>query len=221
MYASSSRIAINTTLKASRTFSTTSTRLARRETFVELLEDVPGLGRTFDRLFVAPGRARNDLVPTRKARFVPFKDNSQRQVYRATDADRSILSDLRIESPSSSSASSSNEERTSYHYSEPEPTSQSLLNSLHLVPSILIFERRTVSPDYPTLHGSLTLSDIQDKLDKEFNLPSSEIEVSWIGKEQGSRMKELDSWSAELKLRKGGKESIQVTIQVDRLEESQ
>ncbi|WWD20604.1 hypothetical protein CI109_105080 [Kwoniella shandongensis] len=217
MYASSSRILVRSALTSSRTFTTTSTCAAKRETFVELLQDVPGLGRTFDRLFVAPGRARNDLVPTRKARFVAFKDNSSRQVYRATDADRAILlSDFLIESPSSKPFEQRNSE------TDITPTPQHLLDALHLIPSTLVFHLRTISPDYPSLHGSLTLSDIQDRLANEFALPATEVEVNW-GSEQdaGARMKELGRWGAVVKLRKGGREEVPIDIEVVRLEDGQ
>ncbi|WVQ95541.1 hypothetical protein IAU59_002638 [Kwoniella sp. CBS 9459] len=215
MYASSSRVLARSTLSASRTFSTSPSCAARREAFVELLQDVPGLGRTFDRLFVAPGRARNDLVPTRKARFIAFKDNSQRQVYRATDADRAILNDLLIEAPSDKPF----EQKAPYL--EPEATPQELLNALHLIPSTLTFPRKAISADYDTIHGSLTVSDIQDKLARSveeggFGLPSTEVEVLWVGREEGARIKELGSYEAEVKLRKFGKEALPVTIEVVR-----
>ncbi|WVW80976.1 hypothetical protein I302_102967 [Kwoniella bestiolae CBS 10118] len=214
MYASSSRILVKTSFKvSSRSFSTTTPSLARRETFVELLQDVPGLGRTFDRLFVAPGRARNDLVPTRKARFVPFKDNNQRQIYRATEADRKSSS-LLIESSSFTPSSSSLAE-------ESTTTPQDLLNILHLVPSPLTFKRRTISPDYPSLHGSLTLSDIQERLENQYGLSSKDVQVSWVGRQDGSRMKELDTWDAIISLRKGGKESTDVKVEVVRLGEGE
>ncbi|KAK8850421.1 hypothetical protein IAR55_004339 [Kwoniella newhampshirensis] len=219
MYASSSRIFARSTLLSTRAFSTTTKCAAKRETFVELLEDVPGLGRTFDRLFVAPGRARNDLVPTRKARFVPFKDNSSRQVYRATDADRAILHDFLVEGPnpksSASSSSTTLSETESFH------TSQELLDKLHLLPSIITFPKRTISPDYPSLHGSLTLSDIQDRLGNEFDLSAGDAEVVWSEQDIGARMKELGRWGAVVRLRKGGREEVPVDIVVVRVEEEQ
>ncbi|OCF31749.1 hypothetical protein I316_06556 [Kwoniella heveanensis BCC8398] len=217
MFASSSHVLARSTLSlsASRSFSTTPTCAAKREAFVELLQDVPGLGRTFDRLFVAPGRARNDLVPTRKARFIAFKDNSKRQVYRATDADRAILNDLLLEAPSDKPF----EQKSPYV--EPESTPQDLLNHLHVIPSTLTFPRKAISAEYDTIHGSLTVSDIQDKLARAveeggFDLPSSEVEVIWVGREEGARIKELGQYEAEIKLRKYGKESVAVTIEVVR-----
>ncbi|WVF67981.1 hypothetical protein IAT40_002743 [Kwoniella sp. CBS 6097] len=215
MYASSSRVLARSTLSASRAFSSSPACAAKRETFVELLQDVPGLGRTFDRLFVAPGRARNDLVPTRKARFIAFKDNSQRQVYRATDADRAVLNDLLLEAPSDKPF----EQKAPY--SEPESTPQELLNSLHLIPSTLTFPRKAISAEYDTIHGSLTVSDIQDKLARSveqggFELPSTDVEVLWADKEEGARIKELGKYEAQVKLRKFGRESVPVTIEVVR-----
>ncbi|WVQ63182.1 uncharacterized protein L199_001333 [Kwoniella botswanensis] len=216
MYASSSRILVKSNLARipSRSLSASAPSSARRETFVELLQDVPGLGRTFDRLFVAPGRARNDLVPTRKARFVPFKDNSQRQIYRATEADRKSSSTLLIESTTSSSGLSSSQEESNI-------TPQEILNQLHLIPSTLTFKRRTISPDYPSLHGSLTLSDIQERLDSTYGLSSGDVSVNWVDRQDGSRMKELDSWKAIVGLKKGGKEGTEVVIRVVRLKEGE
>ncbi|WWC65150.1 uncharacterized protein I303_107764 [Kwoniella dejecticola CBS 10117] len=216
MYASSSRVVLQSSLGAARLFSSSIPSAARRETFIELLQDVPGLGRTFDRLFVAPGRARNDLVPTRQARFVPFKNNGQRQIYRATDADRSTASLLIEEQTSSTGLQSS-----SSSSSTTSETPQELLNALHLLPNILTFKRRTISPDYPTLHGSLTLSDIQNRLDSQHGLPSSEIELNWVNREAGSRIKELVSTPLKVSFKRGGQEETEVVVEVVRLQEGE
>jgi hypothetical protein len=58
---------------------TTSISLSRREVLVQLTSDVDGLGFTDDRVFVSPGRARNQLIPGRVARFVPWKKASDRE----------------------------------------------------------------------------------------------------------------------------------------------
>ena len=88
--------------------SSASTSTSRRQVIVELLKDVEGLGKacvyTFlsvdmvfglillllspkvDRIRVAPGRARNSLVPYRYARFVPYAKGVNRNVMRQDTA---------------------------------------------------------------------------------------------------------------------------------------
>ncbi|KAL0253752.1 hypothetical protein I308_101128 [Cryptococcus tetragattii IND107] len=206
----SSKVLISSVSPSLRAFSTTSRSLAKRETFVELLQDVPGLGKTYDRLFVAPGRARNDLVPARKARFVAFKDNKQRQVLRMTEEERKIHW-LQVEAPGA----------TPQNPREPaegsQQTPQHLLDSLFLLPSTLHFPLRTVSPTSPTLHGSLSLSNVYEILEGNHGLSSKDVEVSWVEQEAGARMKELGTWKASVKLRTGGREEQIVDIKVDRL----
>ncbi|WWC92179.1 uncharacterized protein L201_007133 [Kwoniella dendrophila CBS 6074] len=227
MYASSSRIILKSSVElSSRSFSTTAPSAARRETFVELLQDVPGLGRTFDRLFVAPGRARNDLVPTRKARFVPFKDNSQRQIYRATEADKRRITDLLIESPNANPRGYYNGS-SSVGVEEEELVDelllkQNLINQLHLIPSKLEFKRRTINKNYSTLHGSLTLSEIKSRLESDFQIsPINEIEVNWLNEKDGSRIKELSTWPLIVSLKKDPKVKVIVDIEVVRLNEGE
>ncbi|OXG96245.1 hypothetical protein C345_00355 [Cryptococcus neoformans A2-102-5] len=210
MLPSSSKIFTPSIFPSLRAFSTTSKSLAKREAFVELLQDVPGLGKGYDRLFVAPGRARNDLVPARKARFVAFKDNKQRQVLRMTDEERKIHW-LQVEAPGATpqnpQASSEGSQQTPQH----------LLDSLFLLPSTLHFPLRTVSPTSPTLHGSLSLSNVYEVLETNHGLGSKDVEVSWVEQEAGARMKELGTWKASVKLRTGGQEQQTVDIEVDRL----
>lgn len=210
MLPSSSKIFTPSIFPSLRAFSTTSKSLAKREAFVELLQDVPGLGKGYDRLFVAPGRARNDLVPARKARFVAFKDNKQRQVLRMTDEERKIHW-LQVEAPG---ATPQNPQAPS---EGSQQTPQHLLDSLFLLPSTLHFPLRTVSPTSPTLHGSLSLSNVYEVLETNHGLGSKDVEVSWVEQEAGARMKELGTWKASVKLRTGGQEQQTVDIEVDRL----
>lgn len=46
---------------------------------MQLTSDVDGLGFTNDRVLVSPGRARNQLIPGRVARFVPWKKASDKE----------------------------------------------------------------------------------------------------------------------------------------------
>ncbi|WVO17297.1 hypothetical protein L204_104989 [Cryptococcus depauperatus] len=209
MYASSSINLARSNAASLRAFSSTSRGLARRQAFVELLSDVPRLGKSFDRLFVAPGRARNDLVPNRKARFIPFKNSLHRQELKMTDEERSNHF-LRIESPDATAIYQRQTPET------PQPTPQHLLDALHILPDTIVFPLRTVSPSSSTLHGSLNLSDVHQVLAQEHNLDSTEVEVFWADHEPGARIKEIGTWRAIIKLRKGGEEQVQLQIQVVR-----
>ncbi|WVQ86053.1 hypothetical protein IAT38_008221 [Cryptococcus sp. DSM 104549] len=215
MLASSSKILGRSTVAASRTFSTTSAVSSRRQTYVELLQDVRGLGSQFDRLLVSPGRARNELIPLRKARFIPWKVTSDRETFRTSVDSGAASNAFQIEAPGVRKT----QQRAAFK--EPATSKQELLNSLFTLPSTLTFHLRTVSPHYPALHGSLTLSEVHDRLDKEFGLPSKAASVSWVGQDMGSRMKELGTWQTIVKLRKGGREEVPMAVEVVRLVEEE
>lgn len=149
-------------------------------------------------------------MPARKARFVAFKDNKQRQVLRMTDEERKIHW-LQVEAPG---ATPQNPQAPS---EGSQQTPQHLLDSLFLLPSTLHFPLRTVSPTSPTLHGSLSLSNVYEVLETNHGLGSKDVEVSWVEQEAGARMKELGTWKASVKLRTGGQEQQTVDIEVDRL----
>ncbi|ODN83015.1 hypothetical protein L202_01245 [Cryptococcus amylolentus CBS 6039] len=211
MYASTSKVLAKSGGLSLRAFSTTSTAMTKRQTFVELLQEVPGLGKAFDRILVAPGYARNDLVPGRKARFIPFKESSQRQVLRMSDSERASHS-LRIGAPGSSA---SWQQRSA---SDLLPTTQELLNAIHSIQSPITFSLRTVSPTSTSLHGSLNLSNVHDRIAEDYGLTSKEVEIDWVEQENGARMKELGKWEALVKLRHGGREEVPIEVEVVRLE---
>ncbi|GFZ48196.1 hypothetical protein JCM24511_05944 [Saitozyma sp. JCM 24511] len=156
-------------------FITSARSLVKREVLVELLEDVDGLGLIQDRVAVAPGRARNQLLPNRQARYVPWKRNSQREPRKAEPRAPSLLSAF----PSTSS---------------PAPTAPLDLSLLLSLPPTLSFPLRTTSPSSSALHGSLTLGDVQSRL-AEFGLVPGSIEVSWRDHDDAERMKELGVWA--------------------------
>lgn len=80
---------------------------------------------------------------------------------------------------------------------------------------MLTFERRTVSPTTPALHGSLTLSDVYDRI-AEFGLQGKEVEVAWADGDAAARMKELGTWDATVTVRGHGGEQVSVSIEAIR-----
>lgn len=96
------------------------------------------------------------------------------------------------------------------------PTPEALLNALHLIPQTLTFERLTVSPSTPALHGSLTLSDVLDRLVSEHGISAKDAEVSWVDQEGGARMKELGTWGVSVQLREFGREEVRIEVEVVR-----
>lgn len=92
------------------------------------------------------------------------------------------------------------------------------LSKLLTLPTQLTFVRRTISPDTPALHGSLTLSDVADHIAQIQGLTGHDVEVNWVGQEDGARMKELGSWEASVAIKGYGGESVKVEVEVVRQE---
>lgn len=74
--------------------------------------------------------------------------------------------------------------------------------------------RRTVSRGSSALHGSITLADVQQRLTEEHGLTPAQVEVSWVDREDGDRMKELGTWSARVKVRGHGREESVIEVEV-------
>lgn len=95
-------------------------------------------------------------------------------------------------------------------------TPTEILSKLHTLPTTLTFARRTISPETPALHGSLTLSDVADHIAHIQGLTGHEVEVNWVGQEAGARMKELGSWEATVAVKGYGGENVKVEVEVVR-----
>lgn len=80
---------------------------------------------------------------------------------------------------------------------------------------MLTFERRTISPSTPALHGSLTLSDVHERI-AELGLTGKEVDVAWTGEDAAARMKELGTWDATVTVRGYGGEQVDVAVEVVR-----
>ena len=101
----------------------------------------------------------------------------------------------------------------------PQETPQTLLNALFSLPQKLTFPLRTIDPNSPTLHGSLTLEDIQGRLEKEHELSRSDTILSWETGASSERMKELGARFVMVKIVNAGKEEVLVEIEAVRLAE--
>lgn len=96
-----------------------------------------------------------------------------------------------------------------------EATKQTVAK-LRAVPNTLIFNRRTIKPDEPALHGSITAADVTALLADEYQLPRGEVRFSWAGLGAKERIKALGSFTGRIAVR-GHKESKDVTVAVERL----
>ncbi|WOO78789.1 uncharacterized protein LOC62_02G002327 [Vanrija pseudolonga] len=210
MLASTSRAALRGSLRTTRSaaFSTSAVWSKDTPVVVELLQDVEGIGYQYDRVAVAPGRMRHQLAPCRLARYIPWKRASQRLEPFISEASRPAPSNLDLLDAPSGKAPEG------YQHKEAVPTPEALLNALHLIPQTITFERRTVSPSTPALHGSLTLSDVLDRLVHEHGISAKDAEVSWVGQEGGARMKELGTWAVSVQLREFGREEVRIEVEV-------
>lgn len=99
-----------------------------------------------------------------------------------------------------------------------EPTPTELLGKLHLLPATLVFKRRTISPTTPALHGSITMSDIYERLTQDHSLSSSEVQIDWVEQDNAARMKELGTWPLQVEIVGYGEETVNVFIEAVREE---
>ena len=101
-----------------------------------------------------------------------------------------------------------------------QETPQTLLNTLFSLPPKLIFPLRTIDPNSSVLHGSLTLEDIQGRLEKAHDLSRSGVMVSWEDGVSSERMKELGTRSIVVKIVNAGKEEVLLEVEAVRLAEA-
>lgn len=78
-----------------------------------------------------------------------------------------------------------------------------------------------MSPELKQLHGSLTLTDVMERLD----LPKGEYSVSWVGDVDGGaklssagRVKQLGERKVTLQVKGRGEESVEILVRIVREE---
>ncbi|KAK4687717.1 hypothetical protein P7C73_g2400, partial [Tremellales sp. Uapishka_1] len=229
MFASSSKTVLGSTVSAARSFSVRSfTQPNSKINMLTFSRDVEYIDATrrkendprrvaagYDRIPVLPGQMRHYLHPLKQARYIPWKQGSDRYIVRTRVDKGGPTSDPLLSAPVSGTSSLSAAELDTPLI----PTPQALLNTLHLLPDTVRFPLRTISRTSSTLHGSLTLSDIQDRLAKEFGLAPTQVEVEWSEGEAAGRMKELGKREVVVRVKEGGKEEIGLEVEVVRLED--
>jgi hypothetical protein len=119
-----------------------------------------------------------------------------------------------MQRPASLAASSASQSPTAAVIT---PTPPEVLAALKALPSSLIFPHRTVSPTADGIHGSVTLADVSRKLEEEYGVPSSAVDLMWTREDAEARMKELGVWEAQI-LPSGGEDAIILNIEVMRIE---
>ncbi|EIW69769.1 hypothetical protein M231_06798 [Tremella mesenterica] len=200
MFASGSRTSLRPALHP-RLFSTSApTRGTRRQVLIELLEEIPRVGKKAERVLVSPSWARTQLIPNRQARYVPWKRSSDKiSVQINSKIDLAQLEDQRLRAITDGS------------------TSPELLQALESLPDTFTIPARTTSPHFPTLHGSISL-DAVIRLIEENGVREADAEVSWVSAEEGSKMKQLGKREVLVRLRIGDREEKKVMVEVIRQE---
>lgn len=162
-------------------------------------------------MIVNPGRARNELVPEGSARMIPWKRKSERDSFlRGNRQARPMASRIDNVSPSSASLPSISS----------SPSSPATLDALYALPPSISFQRRTTAPTTDSIHGSLSLGDIQLRLQEDHGLSGQDIEVVWKdGTTADVRLRQLGSFDCEVRIRGHGQESAPLVINIVRLEE--
>lgn len=160
-----------------------------------------------DRLDINPGRARNELVPNGAARMIPWKRRAERE--RLTASTRLGVSSrlpAGMATDGQTKAASSN------------PTPQTVLDTLYSLPPSIVFHRRTTSPSAYSIHGSLGVSDIQQRLQDEFGLRAQDVEVTWKdGLGVDNKLRQLGNYDCVITVRGFGQESAPLGVEIVRL----
>ncbi|ORX41131.1 hypothetical protein BD324DRAFT_648022 [Kockovaella imperatae] len=191
-----------------RAFSTSSPALVGKPVLVELLQRVPGLGHPGDRVHVVSGRARLDLVPLRKARWVPFAEKFGLGPSKAN----------RVKSQGIRARRSKAEPDTPTEEPKPfvpiTPTPAALKSKIDSFPPVLDFNLQTVSMDSSVLITTFTLGDITNTL-KDYGLTKEDVLLRW---EDGKsdRIERVGERVLVLQVRGRGLEEKKVTVRVHR-----
>lgn len=160
-------------------------------------------------MLINPGRARNELVPTGSARMIPWKRGSERT---------RLLASARGSPSTLSGVAMAEKTQNRLGDSLSTGTPSSILNILHNLPPSLTFRRRTTSPDTDTIHGSLTLGDIEARLLDDHGLRNQDVELSWTGEPTSDgRLRQLGDYDCMVRVRGHGQETMPLGIQIIRL----
>ncbi|BEJ16443.1 hypothetical protein CspHIS471_0510480 [Cutaneotrichosporon sp. HIS471] len=199
MFASTSRTVLGS-LRVARAFSTSTPRAKKAQPLiVELIQDVPGLGRKFDRVEAKRGFVLSYLLPRRLIRLLPWKKWAHRPtVYIRPEHIAAPGAQSLIDGPNAQASSAK----------------QAVVN-LADVPDTLTFKRRTIKPDEPALHGSISVADVTALLADEYQLPLGLIEFSFAGLGPKDRIKALGTFTGRIAVR-GRKEGKDVTVAIER-----
>lgn len=104
--------------------------------------------------------------------------------------------------------------------SEGSQTPTALLDTLYSLPPSMIFQRRTTTPLAHSIHGSIALSDIQQRLQEDFGLREQDIEVAWKDQAAGDgKLRQVGNYDCVVSVRGHGEESAPLEIEITRLHE--
>jgi hypothetical protein len=100
------------------------------------------------------------------------------------------------------------------------PTPQPVLDTLYSLPPSIAFQRRTTAPSAVSIHGSISLSDIQQRLLEDFGLRAQDVEVTWKDELASDvRLRQLGNYDCVIHVRGFGQESAPLGIEIVRLHE--
>lgn len=158
---------------------------------------------------INPGRARNELVPNGAARMIPWKRRAERE--------RLMVNTRSSRSPRQSAGVTTEGQPKTVGTS---PTPQVVLDTLYSLPPSIIFHRRTTSPSAESIHGSLSLADIQQRLQDEYGLRAQDVEVAWkdsLGAD--IKLRQLGNFDCVITVRGHGQEAAPLGVEILRLHE--
>lgn len=163
-----------------------------------------------DRLNINPGRARNELVPTGAARMIPWKRRAERE--RLMASTRSANTSRLPAGPSTDGLPKAASNST--------PTPQTILDTLYSLPPSIVFHRRTTAPSAASIHGSLSLGDIQQRLQDEYGLRAQDVEVTWKDDLASDvKLRQLGNYDCVITVRGHGQEAAPLGVEIVRLDE--
>lgn len=165
-----------------------------------------------DRLDINPGRARNELVPNGAARMIPWKRRAERDRHLASTR---IRGSSRLPGRSAIDGSLND-----LKVADSSPTPQPVLDTLYSLPPSIAFHRRTTAPSADSIHGSLSLGDIQQRLQDEFGLRGQDVEVTWRDDlAADAKLRQLGNYDCLISIRGYGRESAPLGVEIVRLHE--
>ena len=100
------------------------------------------------------------------------------------------------------------------------PTPQVVLDTLYSLPPSISFHRRTTTLSADSIHGSLSLADIQQRLEDEYGLRAQDVEVAWKN-DLGAdiKLRQLGNYDCVITVRGHGQEAAPLGIEIIRLHE--